>query len=305
MFCRPCLSTVFALCVFSAAAAEHGGFVTRVWQPQDGLAAASVQSITQTPDHYLWIGTTRGLERFNGSSFTTFNRDNTPVMSEESIFCLLADSAGNLWVGTDGGGLLRYRAGVFKAYRQADGITNEFIRAVIEDRDHRLLVGTDSGVFVLRGERFVRLDGTKGFPEIAAHAILADKRGHVWIGGSALYYSAEERWIRASLDGGSAQNRIKSLLEDKAGNIWVGTTSGAQRSSPVSSAEPAQFVRVPEVNATVRVLSNGVDGSVWAGTIGRGVLRPTQPQRQDFPALDSVPAAPSSPSLPIRSAISG
>src|ERR1035438_926938 len=111
------------------------GYTRRVWQTQDGLPENTVQAFAQTPDNYLWIGTSGGLVRFDGAGFVIYDRDNTPAMGEDSIFCLTVGRDGSLWAGNDGAGLLRYRGGVFRAYRAAQGLTNDFVRAVVESHD--------------------------------------------------------------------------------------------------------------------------------------------------------------------------
>ena len=64
------------------------GYTRRVWQTQDGLPENTVQAFAQTPDNYLWIGTSGGLVRFDGAGFVLYDRDNTPAMHDNSIFCL-------------------------------------------------------------------------------------------------------------------------------------------------------------------------------------------------------------------------
>src|SRR5258706_10751677 len=90
------------------------GYTQRVWQTQDGLPENTVQAFVQTPDNYLWIGTSGGLGRFDGAGFLLFDRGNTPAIRENSVFCLTVARDGSLWMGTDGRGLLRYRGGVFR-----------------------------------------------------------------------------------------------------------------------------------------------------------------------------------------------
>ena len=54
-------------------------FSRRVWQTADGLPEDFAQALAQTPDGYLWIGTSGGLVRFDGIRFTIFNsRDTSP-----------------------------------------------------------------------------------------------------------------------------------------------------------------------------------------------------------------------------------
>jgi ligand-binding sensor domain-containing protein len=140
------------------------GYTRRVWQTQDGLPESTVQAFAQTPDHYLWIGTSGGLVRFDGARFIVFDRENTPEIRENSIFCLLASRDGSLWVGTDGGGLVRYRTGKFRSYSAADGLSNDFLRAVYEDHEGTLWAGTDDGLFRFYDEHFVRVDNSGKIP---------------------------------------------------------------------------------------------------------------------------------------------
>src|SRR5580658_5431212 len=89
------------------------GYTRRVWQTEDGLPENTVQAFAQTPDHYLWIGTSGGLVRFDGERFAVFDRENTPEIRENSIFSLMVASDGTLWAGTDGGGVFSYKDGLF------------------------------------------------------------------------------------------------------------------------------------------------------------------------------------------------
>src|SRR5215472_668567 len=104
------LASLFALiasAAFLPAAALRAlpdGYTRRVWQTQDGLPENTVQAFAQTPDNYLWIGTSGGLVRFDGASFLVYDRDNTPAIRDNSIFCLTVSRDGSLWAGTDGAG---------------------------------------------------------------------------------------------------------------------------------------------------------------------------------------------------------
>src|SRR6266702_8850814 len=146
------------------ACAEGGpppGYSQRVYRVTDGLPEQTVQAFAQTPDHYLWIGTTGGLARFDGSHFTVFDRENTPVFHENSVFCLLAARDGSLWIGTEGSGLLHYEKGVFTAFGQGQGLTDMFVRTLAQDSDGNIWAGTNNGVFSLSTappDRLQRLD---------------------------------------------------------------------------------------------------------------------------------------------------
>jgi ligand-binding sensor domain-containing protein len=83
----------------------------RVWQSADGLPEDFAQALAQTPDGYLWIGTSGGLVRFDGVRFAVFHRATEPAFRDDSVYALLVTRDGTLWAGTEGGGLVRYRQG--------------------------------------------------------------------------------------------------------------------------------------------------------------------------------------------------
>jgi hypothetical protein len=57
-------------------------YTRRIWRIQDGLPEDTVQAIQQSQDGYLWIGTTGGLLRFDGSHFHLYNHANVPALAD-------------------------------------------------------------------------------------------------------------------------------------------------------------------------------------------------------------------------------
>jgi ligand-binding sensor domain-containing protein len=98
-------------------------FTQRSWQKKDGLPDNEVQALLQTRDGYLWIGTRRGLARFDGLRFVVFDHLNTPEMPDDNCKSLTEDTEGNLWIATDDG-LLRCREGRFKRFTRKDGLAS-------------------------------------------------------------------------------------------------------------------------------------------------------------------------------------
>jgi len=148
-------------------------------------AGNTVQAFAQTPDHYLWIGTSGGLVRFDGARFVVFDRGNTPEIHENSIFCLTVSRDGSLWAGTEGGGLFRYHNGIFQAYSAPGGLTNGFVRAVYEDREGTLWPGRTTACSAFRWALHPHGRQWQD-PALAVHAIREDHRGRLWVGGPGL-----------------------------------------------------------------------------------------------------------------------
>jgi ligand-binding sensor domain-containing protein/signal transduction histidine kinase len=208
-----------------------------------------------------------GLLRFDGARFTAYNRQNAPLLLERSVNCLLASRDGSLWIGTEGGGLVRYREGAFQSYPAPGGLTNSFIRAIYEDRRGTVWVGADQGLFKVSGPSMIRVDGSNGTPSIFVRAIAEDQHGHIWVGGTTLLEFdgasfAQEHALNRKLTGGL----ITSMLITRDGAFWVGTLSGL-----FNVTSSGVWSRISGVSAQVAVIQESMNGPLWVGTVGQGL----------------------------------
>ena len=241
-------------------------YTRTLWRVPEGLPEDTVQALAESRDGRMWIGTTGGLVRFDGSGMELQPLSGAQPVSANSIFCLSLSRDGSLWAGTEGGGLLRFRDGMLRVYTARDGLTDGFVRAVYEDSQSRLWVGTDGGLFVLDGDRLRRVDEGGRIAPLAVHSITEDNLHRIWVGGSRLITinrdgSAEELALR----GAYSENRVKRIFQAADGTIWVGTVGGLQR------LNDGRFELVSGIDATVRTLMQARDGTLWIGTIGKGL----------------------------------
>ena len=91
-----------------------------------------MRALAQTPDGYLWVGTSGGLARFDGVRFVVFTRFNTPAITEDNIRSLAVSGDGSLWAATDGGGLLHVKGGRFQAFGPKEGLASDFVGSVLK-----------------------------------------------------------------------------------------------------------------------------------------------------------------------------
>ena len=208
-------------------AAGESSFIVDSWNTGDGLPQSTVITIVQTHDGYLWLGTLNGLVRFDGSTFTRFNVNNTPELPGNRIVFLFEDSATNLWVGTDNAGLCLVKDGLLQkidtAFAGGQNIINAF-----EDKDHAIWFGTDQQNF------FCWQDGVIGrppYPELrkfltyrAFHLFIPGANGANW----QLQRGRVEKWLGDTLqsDYGPcpwSNSIVTAACEDHEGNLLVGT----------------------------------------------------------------------------------
>lgn len=292
------MTRLFLICLFISMVAHASGIVRdanghdyarHLYGIANGLPEQTVQAFTQTQDHYLWIGTTGGLARFDGQHFTVFDRENTAAFEENSVFCLLTARDGTLWIGTEGSGLLRYRDGIFTRIDQRNGLTDMFVRALAQDAEGNLWVGTNNGIFRLNESagniRLERLDATTAIPPLAVNAICPDTRGRLWLGGSRLVVLDQGKLSFYALPGDAARNRVKAIAET-SGVIWVGTVSGLYRMLPGER----RFTPVLGIHGTTRGLRRTSDGRFWVSILGRGTIAYRINQQNQLVDADVIPS---------------
>lgn len=205
------------------------------WSSADGLPSSAVVSILQTRDGYIWLATFDGLARFDGMSFTVFNRATTQALTTNSFWCLAEDPSANLWIGSNGGGLYLRKDGNFVSFGLKEGLSSEIIRCLLAEPDGTVWAGTQKGL-----DRLRLIDGKW----VIDHP--ADNFG---IKGDDLY--------------------VTSLLRGEDGNLWVGTRSrglfSIGPSGVVSSHSVATGLPANQVFSLARAEGNGVWASIYGG----------------------------------------
>jgi len=74
--------------------------VIDTWESEDGLPAPSVTAMGQDSEGYLWLGTTKGLVRWDGMQFVVLDATNTTALPSDGTITLVPDRSGALGVGT-------------------------------------------------------------------------------------------------------------------------------------------------------------------------------------------------------------
>src|SRR5215470_10283577 len=94
-------------------------YVWRHWGTESEFPASPIHAISQTSDGYLWIGTDKGLVRFDGFGFRAFPLPSNLADPNAPILGLTTDAQGDLLVQPQGLGMLRRRHGQFEAIETA------------------------------------------------------------------------------------------------------------------------------------------------------------------------------------------
>jgi PAS domain S-box-containing protein len=249
-------------------------YVHDVWQTEAGLPQDSVLSIAQTPDGYLWMGTEEGLVRFDGVRFTVFDKRNTPELTSNLILALLVDRRGALWIGTNGGGLVRLQRGKFLPYTARQGLSNNVILSLYEDPSGCLWVGTDGGgLDRLKNGRFQSYRSKDGLLNDSVFAISGDAQGALWIGThSGLNRLQDGRITAFTTRNGLPNDYVRTIYVDLQGAVWVGTNGGGLACFRDGSFT-TYTTRDGLSDNAIWSLYEDSGGSLWIGTGGGGLNR--------------------------------
>jgi ligand-binding sensor domain-containing protein/two-component sensor histidine kinase len=212
----------------------------------------------------LWIGTAGGLARLEGQRFQT--RIGIEHGAEHgSVRCIFEDREGNLWLGTNNG-LVRLRDDVFRVYGEDEGLPDDEPAAVREDKAGRIWAGFRSGLILFSGGK-----APPGTPEGGIFAIRETRQGELLVAGrDGLSMLTGGRFRTIATHDPLGRKSVYDVLEDSHGRIWMATPSGVA----FLKDDSIEYLvsNTPPVDSTVSTLTEAGDGSIWAGSHGRGLL---------------------------------
>src|SRR5262249_28436882 len=145
---------------------------------------------------------------------------------------LFYDNRKNLWLGTFGAGLLRLRDGrLMERLTTREGMTNDVVRAVFEDREGNIWAGTQSGLNRLSPSVITTaLDDQNPLVNVS-RAVISDGSGGVWIGTvGGLYHLTDRGQTRFGRAEGLPGDSVGALFLDGHGTLWIVTDGGVARS---------------------------------------------------------------------------
>jgi ligand-binding sensor domain-containing protein/signal transduction histidine kinase len=274
-------------------------YLRTFWGVRNGFPGGQVNGVSQTPDGYLWIGTDRGLLRFDGQSFIDGHRIDPALPASIHVLGLQTDDEGSLWISQEGRLLLRYRNGHVDSFfpgsservismnrgskgelvvdallagklRYSEGQFQQLVPAnpstslaisIAETPDSRVWIGTrDGGLFWLNQGNLVPAPGT--LPDKKINAIVSAGDDRLWIGtdnGLALWDGSVV--TTAGIPQALQKIQILTLFRDRDDNLWIGTPHGVLRLDRDYnvSSDPAS-------TKIITALYEDREGNLWIGS---------------------------------------
>jgi signal transduction histidine kinase/sugar lactone lactonase YvrE len=240
------------------------------WNTDNGFVGRNIYAISESADGYLWIGTDRGLVRFDGYSFELIQHPLSDSSLIGRVRGLVLDDEGTLWIRPEGGPMLLYRDGHFENAFEHFEVPDSTITAMALDRSGRVLVsGLWNASLRYENGKLRQIDGAKDAPGPVL-SMAESKDGRLWIGtrNDGLFV-LDHGSISKSL-GGVGETKINALVPVENGGVWIGTDHGIQflTEAGVALNNLPSWTHQKQVLAMLR----DHDGNIWAGTHD-GLLR--------------------------------
>ena len=280
------------------AATDEPGYVRTVFNKENGLPTDEANTVIQTDDGYLWIGSFGGLLRYDGTNFRNFSAEGK--IATPSIRALYQDSKGRLWIGSSDAGVFVYENNEFSAVPCSEKYGFLSIFDFIEDKNGVIYVASTSGLCEIADGKMIPVADARVKGE-TIYSLGVDKYNRLWCAMNASKCAVlQDGKCIAVLEAdlffptNDVNRRIVCLTSDDEHNIYLGTngTALAKVSFNGTALDPMGFSSVV-YNVTDAAYHNriyitpdgdifvsGEQGFAWVKEDG-SMVDPRTPSRTD------------------------
>lgn len=204
-----------------------------------GLSSSSIVSMLQDHNGFMWIGTTEGLNRYDGNTFKVYKQDLSDASSlpDNLVISLLQDNENRIFIGTNAG-LSLYDADHDCFINYKNDSSSCLYGLAFQGRDiekgpnNSLYVATNIGLLHFSPNQntyeFINLpiEFTQE-KKVLIDALCIDRTGKLWIGtkkGLLMRSTDGKSIVRIDkgVDGSKfSKVRFNRIVEDKKGTIWA------------------------------------------------------------------------------------
>lgn len=242
--------------------------------------AGAIWSITARSNGEIWIGTeTMGVYRVykeveDHIEYTIYGEKEG--LPPTIILAILEDDEGNMWLGSNGDGAIKFLGDVFAHYTVENGLGNNKVLNIQQDQLGGYWIATDGGGLTYMTIRDGHVDMSTltvedGLPSnfLNAVAIGNGENQNLWIAttkNGIVKYNGFEFFNYTRLDG-LKNDRVYSIHVDRNGRVWCGTAEGISLFDGLKFRSVSMQAMLIEDDG-VKAIVEGDDGIMWFGTAG-------------------------------------
>ena len=243
------------------------------WGSDRKFPGGPVSAITQSADGYLWIGSEKGLVRFDGLTFRLFEPRGSASGAGPAILGVAPAPDGSVWARLRGAGLVRYRHGGFENVLSSAGLPESVVTALVRTDEQTLLMATlGQGAMAFRDGRHTEIAVPSAISSssfVISIAVTTD--GDTWLGtrDAGLVRVSQGRVTRVIA--GLPDLKINALLAGENGDLWIGTDKGVARWTGTEVTRAGIPGALQDVPALAMIRDRA--GNVWIAAGARGLVR--------------------------------
>jgi ligand-binding sensor domain-containing protein/signal transduction histidine kinase len=191
--------------------------------PADGLLDPSVTSLTLDNEARVWIGTRRGVNRWDGRRFAAFTTGNG--LPDNSVLSVHAARSGTVWI-TTAGGISRFIDGHLTRFHLPTNGQERDQELLEAYEDHRGNLWAFCATYLINlaeGKRINYFPGEKS-AVTRIWSLCEGRGGRLWIGasGRGVFCFDGAKFQPVTLNEGRWPNDVRTICEDHEGNLWLG-----------------------------------------------------------------------------------
>jgi signal transduction histidine kinase/ligand-binding sensor domain-containing protein len=227
----------FALCLLLAAAvctaraappprSEQGRPLQvhhTAWLTSEG-APGPVYALAQSPDGWLWLGTSAGLFRFDGVRFEHIEALGGRPLPASAVRSLSCAPDGALWIGYLFGGASRWRGGVLTNFGSAQGLPDASLARFGFGPDGTVWAAAARALYKLRGDRWEEVGDDRYVIDV-----LVGRDGTVWFKAFDKLLVRTAGAPRPRLVAPATYDDASRLVEAPDGSVWDADGRGGLR----------------------------------------------------------------------------
>ncbi|MBP7809660.1 MAG: SpoIIE family protein phosphatase [Bacteroidia bacterium] len=199
----------------------------------DGLPSNKIQSIQQDSAKNYWLGSTDGgLTQLTFTNNTLASKnfvDEKGLTNFISCVALGNKNNKNIWFGTIGNGIVRFKDSKFTNYTENDGLVNNRIYSIYVDTKGIVWAGTSDGISRYDGVKFLSTSTEKLMMQNeGVKTIVEDNKNTIWFGtsGGVVRYQGKEVIRTFDEVEGLKSKDVNSLASCVNGDVYIGTNTG-------------------------------------------------------------------------------
>jgi signal transduction histidine kinase/ligand-binding sensor domain-containing protein len=268
------LAALIGLLVISSARASGAGtsdFLVTNWRNEDGLPHSIINSVIQTQDGYLWIGTYVGLVRFDGVRFVHYLPSAIPELGDGRIANLFESRDGTLWIALESGRLLAWKDGTVRVHPVDGAAPLTTVATMLEDIDGTIWLQTFSGQFGRLTTNGIELLASTGEAlGRSSRTLVCDAQQQLWANTSVgLQVWRGGKFETPGAFGSDLLGGMDVVAPARDGSIWAFRNRQLWR---LGDRGVLAKIDVPEEVVNAANLLEGSDGRVWLTALSGGVF---------------------------------